>query len=184
MRGVPTFSFLKCFHFRSHWNLLILCHFGESLQSETQRPCMLLLDSLQGADPGRYEKYIRKYGVLWQVVYRIWFFYFLCYSSLIRCLMWVFHRFQICTGHFYGRGKTWEERSYLPNSFVGAWGDLNSLFVNFNVHIKKPLPKKEKNFRCHNREMMSSVVTLFYTTLTCSWKVLPRISALRATPTL
>ncbi|KAM1739700.1 hypothetical protein ACFX11_015377 [Malus domestica] len=45
----------------SHWNLLILCHFGESLQSETQRPCMLLLDSLQGADPGRYEEYIRKF---------------------------------------------------------------------------------------------------------------------------
>ncbi|KAI5329607.1 hypothetical protein L3X38_029004 [Prunus dulcis] len=44
-----------------HWNLLIFCHFGESDQSETHKPCMLLLDSLENADPRRYEPDIRKF---------------------------------------------------------------------------------------------------------------------------
>ncbi|KAL6174992.1 hypothetical protein ACLB2K_051635 [Fragaria x ananassa] len=47
----------------SHWNLLILCHFGENLESKTQRPCMLLLDSLEMADPKRLEPDIRKFVV-------------------------------------------------------------------------------------------------------------------------
>ncbi|XP_004309800.1 PREDICTED: probable ubiquitin-like-specific protease 2A [Fragaria vesca subsp. vesca] len=47
----------------SHWNLLILCHFGENLESKTQRPCMLLLDSLEMADPRRLEPDIRKFVV-------------------------------------------------------------------------------------------------------------------------
>ncbi|XP_026416165.1 probable ubiquitin-like-specific protease 2A [Papaver somniferum] len=38
----------------SHWSLLILCHFGESLESTTTKPCMLLLDSLEIADPRRF----------------------------------------------------------------------------------------------------------------------------------
>ncbi|KAM5571764.1 putative ubiquitin-like-specific protease 2A [Rosa sericea] len=47
----------------SHWNLLILCHFGENVESKTQRPCMLLLDSLEMADPKRLEPNIRKFVV-------------------------------------------------------------------------------------------------------------------------
>ncbi|CAK9141079.1 unnamed protein product [Ilex paraguariensis] len=44
-----------------HWNLLILCHFGESLQSKTRTPCMLLLDSLRMANPKRLEPGIRRF---------------------------------------------------------------------------------------------------------------------------
>ncbi|OMO94627.1 Peptidase C48, SUMO/Sentrin/Ubl1 [Corchorus capsularis] len=47
--------------FRGHWSLLILCHFGESLQSKSRTPCMLLLDSLQTANPRRLEPDIRKF---------------------------------------------------------------------------------------------------------------------------
>ncbi|KAK9119958.1 hypothetical protein Scep_018051 [Stephania cephalantha] len=43
-----------------HWSLLILCHLGESSKSKT-RPCMLLLDSLEMADPMRIEPDIRKF---------------------------------------------------------------------------------------------------------------------------
>ncbi|GLU12848.1 hypothetical protein SLE2022_295060 [Rubroshorea leprosula] len=45
----------------SHWSLLIFCHFGESMQSKTRTPCMLLLDSLEMADPRRLEPDIRKF---------------------------------------------------------------------------------------------------------------------------
>ncbi|XVE54535.1 hypothetical protein DITRI_Ditri03aG0089500 [Diplodiscus trichospermus] len=45
----------------SHWSLLIFCHFGENLQSKTRTPCMLLLDSLQMANPRRLEPDIRKF---------------------------------------------------------------------------------------------------------------------------
>ncbi|XVF54635.1 hypothetical protein PTKIN_Ptkin05aG0197000 [Pterospermum kingtungense] len=45
----------------SHWSLVIFCHFGESLQSKTKTPCILLLDSLQMANPMRLEPDIRKY---------------------------------------------------------------------------------------------------------------------------
>ncbi|KAJ4712511.1 putative Sentrin/sumo-specific protease [Melia azedarach] len=44
----------------SHWSLLIFCHFGESLESKTRTPCMLLLDSLEMANPRRLEPDIRK----------------------------------------------------------------------------------------------------------------------------
>ncbi|PSR89549.1 Ubiquitin-like-specific protease 2A [Actinidia chinensis var. chinensis] len=44
-----------------HWSLLIFCHFGESLQSKSRTPCMLLLDSLQMANPKRLEPEIRKF---------------------------------------------------------------------------------------------------------------------------
>ncbi|MCL7031170.1 hypothetical protein MKW94_018205 [Papaver nudicaule] len=44
-----------------HWSLLILCHFGENLESKTAKPCMLLLDSLEIADPRRVEPDIRKF---------------------------------------------------------------------------------------------------------------------------
>ncbi|KAL2921180.1 putative ubiquitin-like-specific protease 2A [Bienertia sinuspersici] len=45
----------------SHWSLLILVHFGDSSDSETRTPCMLLLDSLESADPKRLEPEIRKF---------------------------------------------------------------------------------------------------------------------------
>ncbi|XVF11611.1 hypothetical protein REPUB_Repub08aG0042100 [Reevesia pubescens] len=45
----------------SHWSLLIFCNFGENLQSKTRTPCMLLLDSLQMANPKRFEPDIRKF---------------------------------------------------------------------------------------------------------------------------
>ncbi|XP_057970425.1 probable ubiquitin-like-specific protease 2A [Malania oleifera] len=45
----------------SHWSLLILCHFGESMLSKTKTPCMLLLDSLEMANPRRLEPIIRKF---------------------------------------------------------------------------------------------------------------------------
>ncbi|KAH7549761.1 hypothetical protein JRO89_XS13G0078000 [Xanthoceras sorbifolium] len=45
----------------SHWSLLIFCHFGENLQSKTKTPCMLLLDSLEMANPRRLEADIRKF---------------------------------------------------------------------------------------------------------------------------
>lgn len=44
-----------------HWSLLILCHFGESSESKTRTPCMLLLDSLESANPRRLEPNIRKF---------------------------------------------------------------------------------------------------------------------------
>ncbi|GAB4860512.1 hypothetical protein Ancab_035671 [Ancistrocladus abbreviatus] len=44
-----------------HWSLLIFCHFTEDLHSETRKPCMLLLDSLETADPRRIEPEIRKF---------------------------------------------------------------------------------------------------------------------------
>ncbi|XP_059442580.1 probable ubiquitin-like-specific protease 2A [Corylus avellana] len=47
-----------CWH---HWSLLIFCHFGESLQSKTRTPCMLLLDSLQMGNPRQVEPDIRKF---------------------------------------------------------------------------------------------------------------------------
>lgn len=50
-------------HFnRRHWNLLILCHFGEKKQSKTKKPCMLLLDSLQSTEPKRLEPDIRRFA--------------------------------------------------------------------------------------------------------------------------
>ncbi|KAG5578465.1 hypothetical protein H5410_058599 [Solanum commersonii] len=44
-----------------HWCLLIFCHLGESLESESTTPCMLLLDSLQIADSSRFVPEIRKF---------------------------------------------------------------------------------------------------------------------------
>ncbi|KNA23256.1 hypothetical protein SOVF_026380 [Spinacia oleracea] len=45
----------------SHWSLLIFVHFGDSSDSETRAPCMLLLDSLANAEPQRLEPDIRKF---------------------------------------------------------------------------------------------------------------------------
>lgn len=45
----------------SHWSLLILCNFGQSEQSQTITPCMLLLDSLRTMNPRRLEPGIRKF---------------------------------------------------------------------------------------------------------------------------
>ncbi|XP_042001120.1 probable ubiquitin-like-specific protease 2B isoform X2 [Salvia splendens] len=44
----------------SHWSLLIMYNLGQSLDSETNAPCLLLLDSLQGMDPKRLEPSIRR----------------------------------------------------------------------------------------------------------------------------
>lgn len=44
-----------------HWSLLIFVHFGDSSDSKTRTPCMLLLDSLENADPKRLEPEIRKF---------------------------------------------------------------------------------------------------------------------------
>ncbi|XP_039117554.1 probable ubiquitin-like-specific protease 2A isoform X2 [Dioscorea cayenensis subsp. rotundata] len=44
-----------------HWSLLILCNFGENRQPDTEKPCMLLLDSLHKADPKRLEPDIRRF---------------------------------------------------------------------------------------------------------------------------
>ncbi|KAI4303799.1 hypothetical protein MLD38_039392 [Melastoma candidum] len=44
-----------------HWNLLILCHFGEISPSQIRTPCMLLLDSLHLANPKRHEAEIRRF---------------------------------------------------------------------------------------------------------------------------
>ncbi|XP_047153859.1 ubiquitin-like-specific protease 1D [Vigna umbellata] len=44
-----------------HWSLLILCHFGESSQSTSRSRCMLLLDSLEMANPRRLEPEIRRF---------------------------------------------------------------------------------------------------------------------------
>ncbi|KAF5741022.1 Cysteine proteinases superfamily protein putative isoform 3 [Tripterygium wilfordii] len=49
----------------NHWNLLILCNFDESMQSKTRTPCMMLLDSLEKADPKRLEPDIRKF--VWDI---------------------------------------------------------------------------------------------------------------------
>lgn len=54
------YVFIPIVHW-GHWNLLILCHFGEDLSSEARTPCMLLLDSLKEADPNRLEPLIRKF---------------------------------------------------------------------------------------------------------------------------
>lgn len=61
---------------RDHWCLLIFCHFGESLESESKTPCMLLLDSLHMAGPSRYEPEIRKYFPRWTYYLRNF-----CFSS-------------------------------------------------------------------------------------------------------
>ncbi|XP_057802042.1 ubiquitin-like-specific protease 2 isoform X2 [Salvia miltiorrhiza] len=44
----------------SHWSLLIFCNLGQRLDSETNAPCMLLLDSLQAVDSKRLEPSIRR----------------------------------------------------------------------------------------------------------------------------
>ncbi|XP_058781966.1 probable ubiquitin-like-specific protease 2A isoform X2 [Vicia villosa] len=44
-----------------HWNLLIFCHFGENLGSVAESRCMLLLDSLEMANPRRLEPEIRRF---------------------------------------------------------------------------------------------------------------------------
>lgn len=44
-----------------HWSLIIFCHFNEYLNSTARKPCMVLLDSLQVADPRRLEPKIREF---------------------------------------------------------------------------------------------------------------------------
>lgn len=57
IHGMHTLKYQCC---RGHWSLLILCHFGEDLQSTTRSRCMLLLDSLEMANPRRLEPEIRR----------------------------------------------------------------------------------------------------------------------------
>uniref|UniRef100_A0A0D6R0J6 Ubiquitin-like protease family profile domain-containing protein n=1 Tax=Araucaria cunninghamii TaxID=56994 RepID=A0A0D6R0J6_ARACU len=56
------YVFIPIVHW-GHWNLLILCHFGEDFSSKVRTRCMLLLDSLQEADPTRLEPLIRRFLV-------------------------------------------------------------------------------------------------------------------------
>ncbi|KAL9275115.1 hypothetical protein AKJ16_DCAP07716 [Drosera capensis] len=53
---------------KGHWSLLVFCHFNEYLNSTAGKPCMVLLDSLQMADPRRLEPKIREFV---QDIYRI-----------------------------------------------------------------------------------------------------------------
>uniref|UniRef100_A0A166CRJ2 Ubiquitin-like protease family profile domain-containing protein n=1 Tax=Daucus carota subsp. sativus TaxID=79200 RepID=A0A166CRJ2_DAUCS len=45
----------------NHWNLLILCNLGEDLEMNEKSPCMLLLDSLQEAEPKNLEPCIKQF---------------------------------------------------------------------------------------------------------------------------
>ncbi|KAB1217301.1 putative ubiquitin-like-specific protease 2B [Morella rubra] len=49
----------------SHWSLLIFCHFGLNLHSETRTRCMLLLDSVEMGSPMQLEPDIRKF--VWDI---------------------------------------------------------------------------------------------------------------------
>ncbi|KAG8388911.1 hypothetical protein BUALT_Bualt02G0174500 [Buddleja alternifolia] len=55
------FTNQECRFIRSHWCLLIFCHLGGSINSETKAPCMLLLDSLHAMGPLRLEPLIRRF---------------------------------------------------------------------------------------------------------------------------
>lgn len=47
--------------FRSHWTLLIFCNFGEDLDDDNEKTCMLFLDSLKTTETAqRLEPDIRK----------------------------------------------------------------------------------------------------------------------------
>lgn len=47
--------------FRSHWTLLIFCNFGEDLDDDNDKTCMLFLDSLKTTETAqRLEPDIRK----------------------------------------------------------------------------------------------------------------------------
>jgi len=54
------YVFIPIVHW-SHWNLLILCHFGEDFGTQARTPCMLLLDSLKETNPNQLEPLIRKF---------------------------------------------------------------------------------------------------------------------------
>ncbi|KAE8729533.1 Cysteine proteinases superfamily protein, putative isoform 7 [Hibiscus syriacus] len=57
-----SFTYLDCRWFAwDHWSLVIFCHLGESFQSKTRTPCVLLLDSLRMLNPTRLEPDIRKF---------------------------------------------------------------------------------------------------------------------------
>ncbi|VFR02962.1 unnamed protein product [Cuscuta campestris] len=44
-----------------HWCLLIMCNMGKSFESESETPCLLLLDSMQAAHAKQLESGIRKF---------------------------------------------------------------------------------------------------------------------------
>lgn len=44
-----------------HWSLLIMCNMGKSFESESETPCLLLLDSMQDAHAKQLESGIRKF---------------------------------------------------------------------------------------------------------------------------
>ena len=84
------FYCFKYHFFRRYWSLLIFCHFGESIKSETRTPCMLLLDSLEKANPRRLEPDIRKYvcqnlppcvGII--VYSMFWFIFFISFRFVL-----------------------------------------------------------------------------------------------------
>ncbi|WOG86932.1 hypothetical protein DCAR_0206151 [Daucus carota subsp. sativus] len=45
----------------NHWNMLIICNIGEDMNSETNSPCMFLLDSLQIGEATRLEPRLREF---------------------------------------------------------------------------------------------------------------------------
>ncbi|KAL0012035.1 hypothetical protein SO802_007143 [Lithocarpus litseifolius] len=61
LRDIIGFSCFKYHFLRRHWSLLIFCRFGESTKLETRTPCMLLLDSLEKANPRQLKPDIRKF---------------------------------------------------------------------------------------------------------------------------
>ncbi|KAJ4766389.1 Cysteine proteinases superfamily protein [Rhynchospora pubera] len=65
-----TFVPIVCWN---HWSLLILCHFGEIDCLRTRSPCMLLLDSLLGAEPKRLEPDIRKFIIIISIPIHIFY---------------------------------------------------------------------------------------------------------------
>ena len=89
-RDIIGFYCFKYHFFRRHWSLLIFCHSGESTKSETRTPCMLLLDSLEEANPGQLEPDIRKYvyqnlpSCVGIIVYSMfWFIFFISFRFVL-----------------------------------------------------------------------------------------------------
>lgn len=86
--------------FRSHWTLLIFCNFGEDLDDDNDKTCMLFLDSLKTTETAqRLEPDIRK-----QVLSLSLFLEWYLVSKHVCSLFFVF---QVCVGHIQNRGKKW-----------------------------------------------------------------------------
>ena len=59
------YQIFTLFYGSGHWSLLVLCHFDETNCSDIKKgPRMIVLDSLNTADPTRFQSAIRKYASL------------------------------------------------------------------------------------------------------------------------